>query len=327
MKKTDKPYAIGIDLGGTNLKGIVMDKTGVFRHLTRVPTEAEKGGARVLENILTLIGELVTKEGGSDAILGVGIGTPGFIDQDGTVLGGAENLPGWKGTQVFRPIMKKYGLRATGGNDVTVMALAESRFGAGKGVANIVCLALGTGIGGGIVTNGHLYKGTHGMAGELGHIVVETDGIPCNCGLKGCVERYASATGIVRLARTLASSFDAKGKSTLLRIALESPGKLTSKLVYDHAKQDDPYALHVNDVVCEKLARAIGIFLNAFACDRVILGGGVMLAGAIILDNVKKRVPKHCWPQIAERCDIVIAQCGENAGVLGSAAMVFDEMA
>jgi glucokinase len=319
-----QPMAIGIDLGGTNLKGIVMDKEGAYRHLTRVPTEAEKGGKQVMSNILTLIGQLIEKEGSADHLVGVGIGTPGFVDSDGTMLGGAENLPGWKGTQIYAPIKQKYKLPAIAANDVTVMALAESKFGAGKGVRNVVCLAMGTGIGGGIVINGHLYAGTHGMAGELGHTVVETNGIQCTCGLKGCVERYASATGVVYLTKTLAPSFDSDQPSTLMRIALDSPDALTAKMVYDHAKNGDPFALHINDIVCEKLAVAVGIFLNAFAPDRMILGGGLLMAGDIILRNVQKRVPRHCWPQIAERCDIVIARLGEDAGALGSAAMAFD---
>ena len=142
--------AIGIDLGGTNLKGTIISKSGEGRHLTRIPTEAEKGGAQVMHNILQLIEQLIEKEGSTDSILGVGIGTPGFVSEDGTV-DGAENLPGWKGTRLYDPIMEKFNLKAVGANDATVAALAEARFGAGRGVRNMVLLTLGTGIGGGIV--------------------------------------------------------------------------------------------------------------------------------------------------------------------------------
>jgi glucokinase len=318
--------AIGIDLGGTNLKGIVMNQDGSFRHLTRVPTQAEKGGATVLANILRLVGELVEKEGSTRNIVGVGIGTPGFVDEDGTVLGGAENLPGWKGTQIYKPILDKFGLRAAACNDVTVMALAESRYGAGRGVKNMVCLAMGTGIGGGIVINGHVYKGSHGMAGELGHISVETSGVQCNCGIKGCVECYASATGIVNLAKAYASQFEPSKPSALQRMALDTPEALSAKLIYDHAKDGDEFGVFVNDRACRKLAVSIGMFLNSLAPDRIVLGGGVMMAGQIIIDTVSKHVPKHCWPQIWERCDIVAAELGENAGVLGAAALAFDEL-
>jgi glucokinase len=317
-------YAIGIDLGGTNLKGIVMDAGGKGRHLTRIPTEASKGGKQVLANILKLIGMLLEKEGGSKEILGVGIGTPGFVDTDGTIIGGAENLPGWKGTNTYVPIREKFGLQATACNDVTVAALAEAKFGAGRGVKNMVCLALGTGIGGGIVIDGHLYKGTHGMAAELGHLVVETDGVQCNCGLKGCMEQYASATGIVNLARKFAK--EGGTSSALAKEIAKSPETVTSKTVYEYVAKKDPVALKAHEAACEMLARGCGFICNALSPDRIILGGGVMKAGRIISDEVAKRFGKHCWPSIAERVEFAIAECGEDAGVLGAAAMVFEEM-
>lgn len=315
--------AIGIDLGGTNLKGIVMDREGNARCVERTPTEAHLGGEHVLDNILQLVAALIGKIGGQGEIAGVGIGSPGFIDSDGTVIGGAENLPGWQGTQVFLPIKKRFELRAAAANDVTAMALAESRFGAGRGVANMVCLALGTGIGGGIVLNGRLYKGSHGMAGELGHISVETDGIQCNCGLKGCVEQYASATGIANLASQLHGTVGEP--SRLGNIVADKSEPVTSKLVYEFVAKRDPLALLVHRTACRMLARACGIICNAFAPDRIVLGGGVLEAGDIIVDEVSKHVPDNCWPGIWERCDIARAECGEDAGALGAAALVFEE--
>jgi glucokinase len=318
--------AIGIDLGGTNLKGIVMNEQGEGRHLTRIPTEAKKGGQKVLENILTLIDKLLQKERSKEDIIGVGIGTPGFVDRDGTVIGGAENLPGWKGTNLYDPIRKRFGLPATAGNDVTVAALAESRFGAGKGVRNMVCFALGTGIGGGLVIDDKLYKGAHGMAGEFGHISVETNGLQCNCVQKGCVEQYASAPGIVAMAIRVCKDLDAKQQTDFAREVLHKPQSLTSKIVYDYVKKNDPVACRVNELVCEKLARAIGVIVNVLSPDRIILGGGVMMAGQVIVDTVSRYVPQFCWPEIWKRCDIAIAQLEENAGVLGAAGLVFEDL-
>lgn len=317
--------AIGIDLGGTNLKGIILNEKGEGRHLTRVPTEAQKGGAHVLHNIMTLIEKLIAKESSSENIIGVGIGTPGFVDGDGTVLGGAENLPGWKGTQIYTPILEKFNLNAVAANDVTVTAMAELKYGAGRGIRNMVCFALGTGIGGGIVTDYRLYKGTHGMAGELGHIVVETNGIACSCGQQGCVERYASATGIANLGRKLAAEAQKTNPTPFVIEANKDPAAVTSKMVYDYVKLNDPVANQVNEIACDKLSRAIGITLNTLSPDLVILGGGVMMAGQIIIDTVSKYVPLYCWPAIWERCDIAIAKLGEDAGVLGAGAMVFEE--
>ncbi len=314
--------AIGIDLGGTTLKGIIVDQDGNRRHITRIPTEADKGGPTILANIINLIDILLREEGDSSRVIGIGLGSPGFVDPDGTVLGGAENLAEWKGMQIFRPIHDKFGLETTAGNDVTVAALGEARFGAARGVANMVCLALGTGVGGGIVINNEIYQGSHGMAGELGHIVVETDGVACNCGQKGCVEQYASASGIVNMARRIGR--EVAGRTGLVQAVKEHPESITSKLVYELVEKGDPVALRVHRRACKMLGRACGIIANSFAPDMIVLGGGVMMAGDIIIKEVSKVAEKHCWPEIWERCSIVRAELGEDAGLLGTAALAFD---
>jgi glucokinase len=321
-----KQYAIGIDIGGTNLKGAVMDRAGEYRHLVRIPTEAEKGGTKLLENILGMIENLINKQGKDGSIVGVGIGTPGFVDGEGTVIGGAKNLPDWEGTNLYAPIKKRFDLFATAGNDVTVGTLAEWRYGAGLGVQNVVCFMLGTGIGGGIVANGQLYKGTYGMAGELGHISVETNGVQCNCGIKGCVETYASATGIVRTALSVSRGLEATKQSPFSKLAIKKPESITSKIVYDYVKKNDPVACTINEMVCEKLARVVGIMVNAFSPDRIILGGGVMMAGQVIIDTVSKYIPKNCWKEVWQHCELVLAQAGEDAGVIGAAQLVFEDI-
>jgi glucokinase len=200
-------------------------------------------------------------------------------------------------------------------------------FGAGRGVKNIVCFALGTGVGGGIVTDGKLYKGTHGMAGEVGHIVVETGGTLCACGQKGCVERYASATAIVNMAVDFSThARDVGGDMTpFAETVLKNPAAVTSKTVYEYVAKADPIALKVHNRACDMLGRAVGIMINALSPDRVILGGGVMMAGDIILDTVKSYAARHCWPAIFERCEIVHAKMGEDAGVMGAGALAFEQ--
>jgi len=321
-----KKTAIGIDLGGTTIKGAVMDEDGACSHVTRVPTEAHCGGERVLANILSLIDELVEKSGrAASEFAGIGIGTPGFVGGDGTILGGAENLPGWKGTQIYAPIRERFGLRVSAANDVTAVALAELKFGAGRGVNNMVCFALGTGVGGGIVTNGKLYKGTNGMAGEIGHIVVETDGLPCPCGQNGCVERYASATGIVNLAIEYAKAAEGREVTAFAKEARKNPMTVTSKMVYEYVAKADALALKVHHKACSMLGRAVGITMNVLSPDRVVLGGGVMMAGDVILEAVKTYAARHCWQAIFERCKIVPAQMSEDAGVMGAGALAFED--
>lgn len=319
--------AIGIDLGGTAIKGAVIDEKGICGGVARVPTEAREGGRRVMENILSLVGRLIDENGGSaEAFAGVGIGTPGFVDADGTILNGGANMPEWTGTRVYEPVAERFGLKAAAANDVTSVALAELMFGAGRGIQNMVCFALGTGVGGGIVTNGRLYKGSHGMAGEIGHIVVETDGEPCPCGQRGCVERYASATGIVRMA-VEAVTLGIGWTTELSDIVREKPGELTSKLIYEYVAKGDELALKVHEAACDMLGRAVGIMINTFTPDRVVIGGGVTMAGNVVIETVKKYAARHCWPDIFKYCEIVRAEAGEDAGVLGAGALALEAFA
>jgi glucokinase len=318
--------AIGIDLGGTAIKGAIVGDGGICGAVTRVPTEAHAGGERVMGNILSLIGRLIDGSGrGASAFMGVGIGTPGFVDSDGVVLGGAENLPGWQGMQIYGPVTERFGLKVAAVNDVTAVALAELRYGAGRGVRNMVCFALGTGIGGGIVTDGKLYKGSHGMAGEIGHIVVETEGEPCACGQRGCVERYASATGIVNMAIGMALADGAPG-TAFAALVRKNPAEITCKTVYEYVAKADAIALKAHNRACDMLGRAVGIMINTFSPDRVVLGGGVMMAGNVITAAVRSYAARRCWPAIFERCEIVPAQMGEDAGVMGAGALALTEM-
>lgn len=318
-------FAIGIDLGGTTIKGAVMDSNGVVTNVTRVPTEADKGAPRVMENIVALIGDLIKASGKTPQdFIGAGVCVPGFVDENGIVVGGGEQIKGWTGTDIYTPIKNKYGFNVSAANDVTAVALAELMYGAGRGVNNIVCFALGTGVGGGIVTDGKLYKGTHGMAAEIGHIVVETNGLPCNCGQYGCVERYASATGIVNMAKHIVQLGSGWDDCELCKLIKTEPDAVTCKLIYELAAKGDKLALRVNEDACEMLGRAIGILMNTMAPDRVILGGGVMMAGDIILNEVKKTSANYCWPAIYERCEIVRAQMEEDAGVMGAGALAFE---
>jgi glucokinase len=317
--------AIGIDIGGTAIKGAIVTRDGHFRHLMRIPSAPIDTGPALLDAVLGLIDALIKKSNAETSILGIGLGTPGFVDRDGVIIGKAVNLPQWEGTKLCQSVTDRFGLRASAANDATAMTLAEARFGAGRGVRNLVCYAIGTGIGGGIVANGRIYYGSRGMAGEFGHISIDPNGVPCGCGQRGCVEQYASATGIVRHARAMCEA-NAVAETDFVRMVRSAKEPLTSQLVYDFVNKQDPAALQVNDFVCDKLARAIGITINTLAPELVALGGGVMLAGAIIVDTVKKHLPKYCLSEMREGCAIEAARLGENAGVIGAGTLVFEEI-
>ncbi len=319
-------YSIGIDLGGTTIKGIITGDNGYRSEIIRVPTGTASGGIGIMDTILTVIEQLMQGIDSSVIISGIGVGSPGFIDTDGTVLGGAENLPGWEGMQIYEPLRQKFGIPVVASNDVTVMALAEYCYGAARGVNNCVCIALGTGVGGGLIINGQLHGGTHGMAGEIGHISVDTNGKECNCGQRGCLEQYAAAPSIVALAKEVCRKVKYMKTSEFVNSVIENPDMVTSKFVYENVVIGDPIACHINEIICDKLARAIGIVANILAPDRFVLGGGVMMSGDSIVETVKKYVARYCWRSIRERFDIRAAELGEDAGVLGAAALAMRGM-
>jgi len=319
-------YAIGIDVGGTSVKAVILSENGRASHLTARPTRPSDKPTAVLDIVLSLIGGLIKKRGSIKNILGVGVGTPGSIDASGTVIGGAHNIPGWLGTRVFKPIVKQFGLSAVACNDAAAMTLAEWRYGAAAGFSNVVGLALGTGIGGGMVLGNRLYEGACGLAGEFGHVSVDYNGVPCKCGQRGCAERYASATGIVQTAHALCAGLAAKDQTPFSRLVKEAPLPLTSKTVFDYVKKGDNVALGVVEEVCDKLARIIGVIVNTLSPERIVLGGGVMNAGRVIIDTTRKKLPRYCLIDSRNNCTLVCAGLGDQAGVIGAAQLVFEKM-
>lgn len=313
--------AIGIDIGGTSLKAALIGRDGGAANADRVVTP--KTGSALLDAVLGMIARQIQAAGGAEKCAGVGIGTPGFVDPEGVIFGHSVNLPGWEGTSLRATIQDRFGLHAVTVNDASAATLAEARFGAGRGVHHLVCLVLGTGIGGGIVADGRLYLGARGMAGEFGHVSVDPEGEPCGCGQRGCVERYASAPGIVRLAREMAGARGIE-ETAFARMVRSSGDALTSRQIYDFVAAGDPVALRLNDLVCEKIARAICITINTLAPELVVLGGGVMAAGAVIVDTVKRFLPRFALPEPLAACRIALAELGEDAGVVGAGALALD---
>jgi glucokinase len=310
---------IGIDIGGTNLKCVLMTAKGKILNLRRMPTEAEKGRLKILSNIKEIVWDIIRENKlKKKDIKGIGLGTPGYI-LHGKIFG-SPNTPGWNNTPIYAWMKKEFNLPFFAANDVTLAALAEHTFGSARGVQNMVCYAVGTGIGGGIVLNGELFEGTQGMAGEFGHVVVEPNGRLCGCGARGCLEAYASANGIVSMARNLLRTKRYQ-TSDLLKKTRGAHAALTPKLIYDRAKAGDKLCLEINNTVCKYLAIAIGGTINIFNPDMVILGGGVMSAGSIIMEGVRKFLPEYTLAQPLKKCRLAYAKLSENAGVIGSGAL------
>jgi len=312
-----KPYAVGIDLGGTNIKGGVCDASGNVLHFESIETEVEGGRDHVLNRMGDLVGMVRGAAGIEvDDIAGVGIGSPGPLDTKKGIIHEAPNLPGWVDLPLSAEIQKRCGYRTFLENDANSAALAEAVAGAGRGVGSMLMLTLGTGIGGGIVIDGRVWHGANDIAAELGHVSVDYDGEMCNCGVKGCVERYASATAVVRRARE-AIAWGAHS------IMAEKGVELTCADVFAAAEADDVAAQKIVADTIVYLGTAIGSYINIFNPDMVVLFGGMTNAGDPLFVPLRAEVRRRCFDIGADQCQIVPSQLGGEAGVIGAAGLAW----
>jgi glucokinase len=268
------PYSIGVDLGGTNLRIAAVDERGTLLEKVTLGTETQRGREFVISEMTTAIRSVIAKYKDKGDLIGIGIGVPGFIDMDtGTVLD-SPNLPGWADYPVHQDIEHRLGAKVVLENDANAAAMGEKWLGAGRDVNELVMFTLGTGVGGGIILGGRVWHGMKGMAGELGHSMVVPDGHPCGCGSHGCLEQYASATAIVRMAKEEV----ARGMSDAMARASRNDVEFSSKVVYQLAIQGDKAAQEVFNTVGRSLGIAVGNFVNALNFPMYVIGGGVVSA-------------------------------------------------
>jgi len=304
-------FCFGVDIGGTTIKMGLFTAEGELLDKWEIVTRRENGGEKVPQDIADAIkAKCDEKKIDKADITGVGIGVPGPVTADGTVMKCA-NL-GWDIFNVNEKMSELTGLKCIAANDANVAALGELWRGSGKGWKNLVFVTLGTGVGGGIVIDGKVIHGIHGGGGEIGHIVVNpSENAVCGCGGHGHLEQYASATGIVRLAQKKLA--EAGCKSSLKDIE-----KLTCKDVFDAAKSGDETAKELVDTMCSYLAQALsGV---AATCDPevYVIGGGVSKAGSIITDTVKKHFYANNM-NVLTKCEFKLAELGNDAGIYGAA--------
>ena len=310
-------HYIGVDLGGTNLRAAIADiETGQIFHQRKLPTLAADGQEAVIGRIVELIRELIQADG-STHIKGVGIGVPGTPDLDTGVIQFLPNLPGkWLNVPLQAIIEEQVQLPVAIINDVRAITLGEWAFGAGRGAETVACLAIGTGIGGGVVVNGQFHLGIGGTAGEFGHHVVEVDGLPCGCGGRGCLELYASGPAIAAMGVKEVMH----GHTTLIGELVDHDlNRIDAGIVVNAAREGDPVAQDILQRAGRYLGIAVGNILGVISPQKVIFGGGVSLAGdlllAPILQTVKERV--HVIP--VDKVDFVIAELGMKGGLVGAA--------
>ena len=304
---------IGIDLGGTNIVGAVMETGEIVKEIKK-PTEAQKGADVVLDNIAAVVNELLVAY---PQVTSIGMGTPGAVGDDG-VISGAFNIKGLHGKNLYTELQSRINTKVSikGGNDVDVAALGESRFGSQKISKAMIFVALGTGIGGGLVLDGAIFHGATGNALEIGHMVTKQDGRSCTCGRKGCFETYGSATGIKR---TFVEMMTETTKSKVLDD--KDVDDVTTKDIYDYAKDGDAFCLSVTQQVTKDLANGIGSLANTFNPDLIVLGGGVSLAGDFVFEPLREAVKKECFEKTFNAMKIVPSNLQDRAGIYGACAL------
>ncbi len=309
-------YCFGIDVGGTTVKCGLFHTDGTLVEKWEIKTRTENHGEAIVPDVAKTILDKIEEKGIDKAdVDGVGIGVPGPVTESGDVLVAVNLFWGFK--HLAKELEELTGLHAKAGNDANVAALGEAWKGAAEGAKNIVLLTLGTGVGGGIIIDGKIVHGAHGAGGEVGHACINhAETAVCNCGNHGCLEQYASATGIVRIAsQELARTKD----ESILRNST-----LTAKAVLDAFKAGDEVAIRIMESVGDRLGGAMAIFAAVVDPEAFVIGGGVSRAGQPLIDCIRKYYEKYAFPTCRET-PISIAALGNDAGIFGAARMVIQE--
>jgi glucokinase len=309
---------VGIDVGGTNIKIGLFDSELKLICKTSITTDAQMGPEIVINNMAQTVEELIAEAGLSlHDIVAIGIGTPGPAKYSEGIIIRSTNMPKFKNVPICRMLNEKLGAPVVFDNDANVACWGEYAVGAGKGVKDMVFFTLGTGIGGGIVSNGELLHGCDENGAELGHMIIYPDGRPCNCGQKGCVEAYGSADSTARRAT---EAIQAGAKSSLQKV-LDEKGKITSKDVYKHLAAGDKLAKEITDGTAKALATTCINMLHATEPKRIVFAGGMIAAGDALLNRIKYFFDEHIWTLKKETVEICFATLGEDAGIIGAAAL------
>ncbi len=312
-------YAVGCDLGGTNLRvGVVNIKSGRVVHLQSVPTLAKEGHEAVITRMVNLINNVIQRcEFNKSEICGVGIGVPGVLNPDKGLVIFLPNFHGnWHGIHLGKLISSRIGLSVRLMNDVRSITFGEWKYGAGKGVSTMVCFAIGTGIGGGVVINDNLVMGFNGTAGELGHTIINPNGPQCGCGNHGCLETYASGPAIAAMGIKAVM----QGRTTLIGEMVDFDlNMITPEVIAKAAAQGDRIAKEIYDYVGGIIGIAVVNISVSIGPEIIVVGGGVATAGELLLEPIRKTIRERIFVMPKEKIKVVPAELGDKAGILGSA--------
>ena len=309
---------VGIDLGGTNIKIGLFDSELKLISKTSVATKVDMGPEVVIDKMAQTAKKLLAEAGLSmQDVVAVGIGTPGPAKYSEGIIIKSTNMPTFKNVPICRMLNERLGVPIVFDNDANVACWGEYAVGAGKGVKDMVFFTLGTGIGGGIISSGELVHGCDENGAELGHMVIYPDGRECACGQRGCVEAYASADSTARRAT---EAVEAGAKSSLKKV-LEEKGEITSKDVYEHLAAGDKLAKEITDGTAKALAITCINMLHITEPKRIVFAGGMIAAGDVLLNRIKDFFNEHIWTLKKELVEICFATLGEDAGIIGAAAL------
>lgn len=313
-------YVIGIDLGGTFIKGGAVSKDGKIIFRSKKKSGAKEGPLQPVVNMFEVVEQLWQKM--VEAPEAIGFGIPGAVFSEKGIVSKSPHFPYWTDFDLKSSLKEKTSIPFVIDNDANAAALGEGWLGAGKGYKHFCCMTLGTGIGGGIVLNGSIWKGITGMAGEVGHIIVEPEGWPCPCGGRGCLETYSSATGITKMAQEKFNDGDYSKR--LREITNDNPANITSELLCKLAKEGD----QLSKKIFKKMGKYLGIgfadLINILNLELIIIGGGALPTWEFFIDEAVCQMKMRTYKIPGEKVRIVKAKCGNDAGLLGAAYMAWN---
>lgn len=312
-------YYVGVDVGGTSIKLAIIDRTGEIVKKWEIPTNTKYSGVLIPEDIFLSVSKELQKDHLTlDDLIGIGIGAPGTVDIKTGLVAEAFNI-GWEKFDLSGKLNRKTNLPVFVENDANLAAIGEYWKGAGRGVDSLLAITLGTGIGGGIIINGQILNGANGTAAEIGHVNIEREnGALCSCGKKGCIQTIASATGIVRLAHNLIKS----NQQTALKSQFYKYGSISAKDVFDLAAKGDEGANTIISYMTDALGSVIANLAITINPTKIVIGGGVSKAGNSLLVPLQNSFNNYALKRTQEATELVIAQLGNDAGVVGGAFIV-----
>lgn len=311
-------YAIGVDLGGTNIKIGIVSESGKLVKSLSIKTEAELGPKKVVSNILSGIKQVLSKN--KLKIQGIGIGCPGVVSIKKGIVENAPNLPGWKNIKLGSIVKKEFGYDVHVENDANAAAIGELIFGAGKKYTSFIMVTLGTGVGGGIVFNNKIFRGEFGAAGEIGHISIDVNGPKCNCGSTGCIEAYA---GNQYLKETVRKELPENPKSKIWDLINGDLKKVSPRLVQHASEQGDEYATLVIERMGKQLGAALASLSNLLDISTFIIGGGVAGFGKPLFDSTRVTISSRVLSPLRSRVLVIPAKLKNEAGIKGASSLVF----